>query len=228
MTTARKWLVFARTCVGVSQNADLPSSIDIQSKLGTWMQTIEFESIPFFFFKCRKMGHCSKKFPLNARKDKENHQSNPKTIWRKKLDGEGQASNTNTLNEESSRKPEAQRNTTGINGKIEPKDPNVQKNQKIREKSNVGPKEDGEEIFENVGGGKRDDDFLSSTLNILSEAKDNGYLGLEDIPIQGLSLDISIPILTTTSVECSPLSDPLRLGEKTTLDFFKDTFENLS
>lgn len=42
MTTARKRLVFARIYAGVSQNADLHSSIDIQSKLGTWTQTIEF------------------------------------------------------------------------------------------------------------------------------------------------------------------------------------------
>lgn len=34
MTTARKRLGYSSICVGVSQNADLPSSIDIQSKLG--------------------------------------------------------------------------------------------------------------------------------------------------------------------------------------------------
>lgn len=50
------------------------------------------------------MGHWAKKCPLNANKDKENHKSNPKTIWRKKFDGEGQASNTNTLNEEAGRR----------------------------------------------------------------------------------------------------------------------------
>lgn len=104
----------------------------------------------------------------------------------------------------------------------------MQKSHQIGAENIVGPKEDGEETLENVGDRKRDEDFVYSTLKILSEGKDNGYPGLEDIPIQGLSLDIGIPILNATSTECSPLSGPLKLGEKTTPDFVKDTFQNLS
>lgn len=75
--------------------------------------------------------------------------------------------------------------------------------------------------------GKSDEDFVSSTLKIIPEDKENGFLRLEELPIQGLSLDISIPILNATSIECSPLSDPLNPLKNTTLDFVKDTHEDL-
>lgn len=171
------------------------------------------------------MGHQAKKCPLNVSKEKENHQANPKTIQRKQTNGEGQESNTS---EEDDRKNQTQKNISNNIAEIESKDPNAQKNHQIREKNNEGPKEDDQFFLENLEEGKRDEDFLSSTLKILPEAKENGFPRLEDIPIQGLSLDIHIPILNTNFVECSPLSDPLNLMENTTPNFVKDSFKVLS
>lgn len=84
MTATRKRLVFARICVGVSQEAYIPSLIEIQSKLGSWVQNIEFETIPFACFKCRKSGHWAKKCPLNATSEKEKLAGPGKKAWKKK------------------------------------------------------------------------------------------------------------------------------------------------
>lgn len=80
---ARKRLVFARICVGVSQERDLPSSVKIHSKLGSWSQAIEFETIPFAYFNYRKSGHWAKHCPLKAKKEMENPNRNSKVVWKK-------------------------------------------------------------------------------------------------------------------------------------------------
>lgn len=54
--------------VNISQNMDLPSTIDISSKLGLWEQSIEFESLPFVCFSCKKAGHWAKACPSNPKK----------------------------------------------------------------------------------------------------------------------------------------------------------------
>ncbi|XP_059068511.1 uncharacterized protein LOC131859016 [Cryptomeria japonica] len=83
MIAARKRLVYARICVNISQNMDLPSSIDISSKLGLWEQTIEFKSLPFVCFSYKKVGHWAKACPSNPKKPLK--ANNPhKQVWREK------------------------------------------------------------------------------------------------------------------------------------------------
>lgn len=71
MTTARKIMVYARLCVGVSRSKDLPSSVDLVSKMSLLSQAIEYESLPFVCFLCKKVGHWEKKCPQNIKKDEE-------------------------------------------------------------------------------------------------------------------------------------------------------------
>ncbi|XP_059066267.1 uncharacterized protein LOC131857598 [Cryptomeria japonica] len=54
MMVARKTMVYARICVGVSRSKDIPLSVELVSKLGMLVQTIEFESLPFVCFLCKK------------------------------------------------------------------------------------------------------------------------------------------------------------------------------
>ncbi|XP_059068244.1 uncharacterized protein LOC131858811 [Cryptomeria japonica] len=100
---SRRMLVFARIYVGVYQYANLSSSIEIQSKLGTWVQAIEFESIPFACFKCRKLRHWAKRCPLNVSKEKENPQPKPKKFWKIKNKGDGNGSVTHLNGEKDSK-----------------------------------------------------------------------------------------------------------------------------
>ena len=58
---------------------DLPESISLKSKLGIWDQRIEYESIPFACFHCKKAGHWAKKFPSLKGKAKKS-----KKVWVKK------------------------------------------------------------------------------------------------------------------------------------------------
>lgn len=75
--------MYARICVNISQNKDLPSSIEINSKLGMWEQTIEFESLPFVCFSCKKVGHWAKVFPSNP-KNVQKPNNHVKQIWKEK------------------------------------------------------------------------------------------------------------------------------------------------
>ncbi|XP_059066017.1 uncharacterized protein LOC131857439 [Cryptomeria japonica] len=81
MTMATKRMVYSRICVGVSRSKDIPSSVELVSKLGMLVQTIEFESLPFIFFLCKKAGHWAKKCPQNPKMD-----SNKGTnVWKPKI-----------------------------------------------------------------------------------------------------------------------------------------------
>lgn len=85
MTTARKRLVFARICVSIVQSSDLPSSIEIMSKLGNWVQKIEFETLPFVCFNYKKPRHWAKNYPNMAMKSK----NNTKKVWKEKKEPTG-------------------------------------------------------------------------------------------------------------------------------------------
>ncbi|XP_059074990.1 uncharacterized protein LOC131875008 [Cryptomeria japonica] len=61
---SRRRLTHARFCIGVTHDVDMLEQIDIVSKLGTWKQQIEYESIPFSCFHCKKEGHWAKHYPL--------------------------------------------------------------------------------------------------------------------------------------------------------------------
>ena len=41
----------------------MPEVISLKSELGVWQQNIEYESIPFAYFHCKKSGHWAKKCP---------------------------------------------------------------------------------------------------------------------------------------------------------------------
>lgn len=80
ITMARRRLTFARICVGVMQGMDMPLSIEINSRLGKWVQPMEYESVPFAYFHCKKLGHTTKKCPLQFAKEKE--KKDKTTQWR--------------------------------------------------------------------------------------------------------------------------------------------------
>lgn len=66
--TSRRRLIYARICVGVGPETDMPEEIEIDSKLGKWMQNIVYESIPFPFFHYKRVGHQAKKCQGNVAK----------------------------------------------------------------------------------------------------------------------------------------------------------------
>ncbi|XP_059076813.1 uncharacterized protein LOC131876055 [Cryptomeria japonica] len=111
MTAARKRLVYGRICVSISQNMDLPSSIKKNSKLGKWEQSIEFESLPFVCFSCKKAGHWAKACPSNP-KNVQKHNNHVKQIWKEKSNknedgkeegGSGVPSNSNDMKKDDRR-----------------------------------------------------------------------------------------------------------------------------
>ena len=57
ITVSRRRLNYARFCVGVSRGIDLLKSITLKSKVEVWDQRLEYESIPFACFHCKKIGH---------------------------------------------------------------------------------------------------------------------------------------------------------------------------
>ena len=57
VTISRRILNYVKKILGVLRGVDLPESISLKSKLGIWDQRIEYESIPFACFHCKKVGH---------------------------------------------------------------------------------------------------------------------------------------------------------------------------
>lgn len=57
VTASKRRLIYARIRVGVGPDTDMPEEIEIDSKLGKWMQKIIYESIPFACFHCKRVGH---------------------------------------------------------------------------------------------------------------------------------------------------------------------------
>ncbi|XP_057838675.2 uncharacterized protein LOC131048652 [Cryptomeria japonica] len=82
ITTVRRRLTFSRICVGVMKGTDMPLSIKINSRLGKWNQPMEYESVPFACFYCKKLGHMARKCPLQVVKEKE--KKDKTTQWRAK------------------------------------------------------------------------------------------------------------------------------------------------
>ncbi|XP_059072400.1 uncharacterized protein LOC131873583, partial [Cryptomeria japonica] len=94
VTTSRRRLIYARICVGVGTDKNMPEEIEIESKLGKWRQNIVYESIPFVYFHCKKQRHWAKKCPNNEVK------SHPQAkVW-KKVDNSLKASDSNNLDQE--------------------------------------------------------------------------------------------------------------------------------
>ncbi|XP_057851779.2 uncharacterized protein LOC131061959 [Cryptomeria japonica] len=71
ITTARRRLTFAMIYVRVTQVSNMPLSIEINSRLGKWNQPLEYESVSFASFHCKKAGHTTRKCPLQVAKEKE-------------------------------------------------------------------------------------------------------------------------------------------------------------
>ncbi|XP_057841230.2 uncharacterized protein LOC131050928 [Cryptomeria japonica] len=82
MTTSRKIMVYARIFMGLSRSKDLPSLVDLISKLGSVCQVIEYESLPFVCFLCKKARHWVKRCPQNN-KIEENGIKGPR-VWKYK------------------------------------------------------------------------------------------------------------------------------------------------
>lgn len=68
---AKKRLTYARICVGVTEGYDMPQVIEFQSHLGSRIQKIDYESVPFACFHCKKVGHKANLCPLFKGKGKE-------------------------------------------------------------------------------------------------------------------------------------------------------------
>lgn len=72
----------------LDQVTNLPSLININSKLGVWEQVIDFESIHFACFHCKKVGHWEKKCPLKPKVpfqnvlDPSQKDSVPAKVWK--------------------------------------------------------------------------------------------------------------------------------------------------
>ncbi|XP_059075138.1 uncharacterized protein LOC131855840 [Cryptomeria japonica] len=79
---ARRRLTFVRISVGVMQGMDMPLSIEINSRLGKWVQPMQYESVPFACFHYKKSGHTARKCPLQAINEKE--KKDKTTQWRAK------------------------------------------------------------------------------------------------------------------------------------------------
>lgn len=89
---AKSRLVFARTCININQMIDMPQSIDIISKLGKWTQAIEYESLPFSYFHCKKSGYWEKSCLLKKSKEsKIDSNVKYKKTW-KTIDKKGDSS----------------------------------------------------------------------------------------------------------------------------------------
>ncbi len=64
VTAAKKRLTYARICVGVTEGQDMPQVIEFQSRLGSRIQMIDYESVPFACFHCKKVDHKAGFCPL--------------------------------------------------------------------------------------------------------------------------------------------------------------------
>ncbi|XP_057838835.1 uncharacterized protein LOC131048780 [Cryptomeria japonica] len=83
MTATKSRLFFAHIYVNVNQMMDMPQYIEIISKLGKWTQAIEYESLLFACFHCKKLGHWAKSCPLKKGKNNKND-SSVKQKWQTK------------------------------------------------------------------------------------------------------------------------------------------------
>lgn len=52
---SRRCLTYAKICVRIHQGVDMLDSITLHSKLGSWVQKIEYESIPFAYFSTKNL-----------------------------------------------------------------------------------------------------------------------------------------------------------------------------
>lgn len=57
ITTSKSRLTYARICIGVREGDDMPEGVCFESKLGTHIHKMDYESIPFGCFHCFKTGH---------------------------------------------------------------------------------------------------------------------------------------------------------------------------
>ncbi|XP_057838208.1 uncharacterized protein LOC131048314 [Cryptomeria japonica] len=130
MMAARKIMVYARICVGVSRSKDIPSLVELVSKLGMLVQTIEFELLPFVCFLCKKVGHWAKKCPQNTKIDP----NKGPIIWKPKLvDAEIQNKKGDFVHQK------------GLDGSHETNKKNVVQHGQNNEAKEIGQEEDNRE-----------------------------------------------------------------------------------
>lgn len=67
MTSAKRLSVYARICVTAKQSSNFPKEIDLFFKLSRWVQKVEYESISFVFFHCKRVGHWAREHPSNPK-----------------------------------------------------------------------------------------------------------------------------------------------------------------
>ncbi|XP_059070730.1 uncharacterized protein LOC131860351 [Cryptomeria japonica] len=91
ITASRRRLTHARFCVGIAHDADMLEQIDIMSKLGTWKQHIEYESIPFVCFHYKKASRWAKHCPIKPKGENkqaktivESKKAPEKKVWQVK------------------------------------------------------------------------------------------------------------------------------------------------
>ena len=89
ITTSKSRLTYARIYVGVREGDDMPKVVCFQSKLGTHIQQMDYESVPFGCFHCLKIGHkafqCPKEKSAQKKKNpSSSSQTRVKKVWKKK------------------------------------------------------------------------------------------------------------------------------------------------
>jgi hypothetical protein len=65
-TKQRRYTSYARICVYMNISKALPGSVTLEYQDEDWIQTIDYEHIPFHCRKCHEHGHVFQDFPLNA------------------------------------------------------------------------------------------------------------------------------------------------------------------
>jgi hypothetical protein len=174
VTAAKKRLNYARICVGVNEGQDMPQVLELQSRLGNRSQKIDYESVPFACFHCKKAGHKAGSCPLfkgkrtggEARQQGGKKDSlDPKKEWRKKAmqvkangEAEGKTNNATHVPQEESRLPRAAGNAGEEEEKGEADDPSSPPRVKETEKN---PEETGNNKIQTPLDSQEDDLKLS-------------------------------------------------------------------
>jgi len=66
-TKSRKYTSYARICVFIRLNEALPEAVTLVHRDEEWIQTLDYEHVPFHCRKCHALGHLFRDCPLNVK-----------------------------------------------------------------------------------------------------------------------------------------------------------------
>ena len=67
-TKAQRYMTYARICVYMDLSKELPEAIKMSWEDEDWVQTLDYEQIPFRCRRCHGYGHLFIEFPMNSLK----------------------------------------------------------------------------------------------------------------------------------------------------------------